>query len=85
MGDGLWGQSDLAGNLWEWTQDWNASLSASRNNCTQSIAASGRVLRGGGWDFGATYLTAASRYGYAPYGAPTYRDRSFGLRCARTP
>ena len=49
-GDGKWGQSDLAGNVWEWTLDWYASpYSMPCNNCADLTAASYRVVRGGGF------------------------------------
>jgi formylglycine-generating enzyme required for sulfatase activity len=40
-GDGLWGQSDLAGNVWEWNLDWCASPYADPcNNCADLASAS---------------------------------------------
>jgi len=79
-GDGLWLQSDLAGNVWEWTLDWQAPYSLSCNNCANTAAAEYRIFRGGGFAYGATYL----RTGYRGYTTPTYRNSFIGVRCART-
>ena len=61
-GDGKWGQSDLAGNVWEWTLDWYASpYPMPCNNCADLTAASYRVFRGGSFDYDASYLRSAYR------------------------
>jgi len=79
-GDGRWGQSDLAGNVWEWTLDWYATYAAC-TNCANLTITSSRVFRGGGFAVGASNLRA----GYRLYNTPTYRDYYVGVRCARTP
>jgi formylglycine-generating enzyme required for sulfatase activity len=85
-GDGLWGQSDLAGNVWEWQLDWHESPypTPSCNNCadTADTNASYRVVRGGGFGIDAADLLASVR----DYDAPAGRDYDgLGFRCARTP
>jgi formylglycine-generating enzyme required for sulfatase activity len=79
-GDGKWGQSDLAGNLWEWTLDWYANYATTCNNCADLTAASGRVFRGGDFDDFASYLRSAGRSDGDPWGGFSI----IGARCART-
>jgi formylglycine-generating enzyme required for sulfatase activity len=83
-GDGKWGQSDLAGNLWEWNLDWYASpYTDPCNNCANLTSASDppyRVIRGGSIDDVASGLRSAFRGGGDP-GDLSYGD---GARCART-
>jgi formylglycine-generating enzyme len=79
-GDGRWGHSDLAGNVWEWSLDWlHAEYQVPCENCAQLEAASFRVLRGGGFFGGPTYLRSGGRNNYLP-GSRLY---SVGARCAR--
>jgi formylglycine-generating enzyme required for sulfatase activity len=81
-GDGKWGQSDLAGNVVEWTLDWYAgTYPLPCNDCANLTDSSIRVLRGGSLDDDASFLRAAYRFGFTP----ADRVKDFGLRCARTP
>ncbi len=66
-GDAPGGIHDLAGNVWEWTSNYDASGPA-------------RVLRGGGWDIDvASNMRAADR----DRCSPSYRGSNVGFRCAR--
>ena len=79
-GNGKWGQSDLAGNVWEWNLDWSNSFVPACNNCANFTASSLRVLRGGSFLLFASNLPAASRY----INYPAYRSVNYGGRCARS-
>jgi formylglycine-generating enzyme required for sulfatase activity len=60
-----YGLYDMAGNVWEWCQDWYDS------NKTR------RVLRGGSWNDPSSNLRAANRFGY--FSSNTYYY--LGFRC----
>jgi formylglycine-generating enzyme required for sulfatase activity len=80
-GDGRWGQSDLAGNVLEWTLDWYADYVNPCTNCVNIMDISYRVIRGGSFYIDATHL----RVGYRSIDGPIDRDGTVGVRCARTP
>ena len=60
-----YGLFDMAGNVWEWCQDWYDSDHDSR------------VLRGGSWSCPPNYLRAAYRVNYLPADTDYY----LGFRC----
>ena len=60
-----YGLYDMAGNVWEWCQDWYDSDERTR------------VLRGGSWSYGTSYLRVAHRNYNGPYG----RYLGNGFRC----
>jgi formylglycine-generating enzyme required for sulfatase activity len=89
-GAGLWGQLDLAGEVWEWTLDTGAlsedgSVASTYadpcTDCTDLATAAGRVMRGGIFGDRQLYLLPASTYN----ATPTQRSYGGGLRCARAP
>ncbi len=82
-GNGKWGQSDLAGNLFEWNLDWFKSPYSETScvNCSYVTTDTNRVVRGGAFNFGATGLVTGAR----AWDLPTARYGNYGARCARTP
>ena len=78
-GKSPYGIEDLAGNVWEWVQDWYAADYYRRSperNPVNDTPAQYRVLRGGGWRAPPANVRTANR-GYAPVD----RDRDVGFRC----
>ncbi len=80
-GNGKWGQSDLAGNVWEWTLDgFKAPYNETRcTNCSYLGASSYQATRGGSFSNGTTNLLASYRGG----DPPSLRSNNHGARCAR--
>jgi formylglycine-generating enzyme required for sulfatase activity len=78
-GSNNYGLYDIAGNVWEWCNDWYSDTyysSSPPNNPTGPTSGNYRVFRGGSWSYYAGYCRVASRYG----GVPDDGSHSFGFR-----
>ena len=81
-GDGKWGQSDLAGNVFEWSLDaYVTSYVVPCVDCASLMTTSLRVFRGGGTFNSAASLLASFR----EFAGPASRSSNVGFRCARPP
>ena len=81
-GDSPFGLHDMAGNVWEWVQDWYGPYptSVSKNYAGHSSGLF-RVIRGGGWGNNDPSLLRGSRRYLL---TPDDRGYALGIRCART-
>jgi len=83
LGDGRWGQSDLAGNILEWTLDWYGNFSVPCTDCANLVVPDSshqfRSGHGGAFSYGAINQRSSSR----SYIFPSQYNVLYGVRCAR--
>ncbi|MBI2059139.1 MAG: SUMF1/EgtB/PvdO family nonheme iron enzyme [Nitrospirae bacterium] len=80
-----YGVLDMAGNVWEWVNDWyEATYYSSAPSTDPPSPTSGtyRVIRGGSWIYRSNGARSVNRYSFNDPPAPS---GSLGFRCARTP
>ena len=78
-GNGKWGHADLAGNIWEWVEDWYSTYQVPCDNCADLSVTSERAFRGSGISSGVDLLLNSFRFKTIP----AYHLPAFGARCAR--
>ena len=80
-GKSFYGAYDMAGNVWEWMNDWYDAMyypNSPASNPLGPDAGSLRALRGGSWSYTGSNVRSALRLG----GDPLVANEVIGFRCA---
>ncbi len=83
-GASIYGAMDMAGNVWEWVQDWRSETyykSSPSSNPLGPDSGQYRVLRGGSWSNNFGFVRSA----YRNWPLPANSLSVIGFRCARSP
>jgi formylglycine-generating enzyme required for sulfatase activity len=79
-----YGALDMAGNVWEWVNDWYSDIydvNSPKTNPLGPDSGQARVLRGGSWNDDDYVVRSANRH----WGGPSNSDLDVGFRCSRSP
>ncbi|MDQ2999737.1 MAG: formylglycine-generating enzyme family protein [Fibrobacterota bacterium] len=78
----VWGLHDMAGNVFEWVQDWYGDYSLIELNHPKGPGSgTARVIRGASWYSESGSLSLTARYN----NRPGFRNFKVGFRCAKDP
>ncbi len=84
LGKSPYGIYDLAGNAWEWVNDWydhDYYKKSPTKNPQGPTSGKSKVVRGGNWLYVQEFLRSSFRFNAEPSG----RQFGYGFRCAKTP
>jgi len=80
----MYGALDMAGNVWEWVNDWYGEIyyrHAPSSNPLGPGTGTSRVLRGGMWASDGYFVHSSDRV----KAGSTFANFYIGFRCAQTP
>jgi eukaryotic-like serine/threonine-protein kinase len=81
LGQSIYGALDMAGNVWEWVNDWYDVYPGGDPSASNNFGQKYRVLRGGTWGYNLDSVRSAFRLSVAPDSFAT----DVGFRCAWSP